>query len=156
VSSNIQSLFFEYEKSLNMTSFSVTSIKKAISEFQKDSAKFPTQQKSDPLFPSGRPPVSIRFWQLSVHPYGRQGNTSGRSSMFEKNPDFLCRHGSEKTACNRPDTRTTPSGRGLNMETREARYGKTVAKFTVWTLYASVRTPPRKIRISGDLDLLNL
>jgi hypothetical protein len=36
-----------------MTSFSVTSIKKAISEFQEDSAQFTTQQKSDPLFPSG-------------------------------------------------------------------------------------------------------
>jgi hypothetical protein len=51
-----------------MTSLSVTSIKKAISDFKKDSAKFPTQQKSDPLFPSGRsseasgrPPVSRRF-----------------------------------------------------------------------------------------------
>jgi hypothetical protein len=51
-----------------MTSFSVTSFKKAISEFQEDSVKFPTQQKLDPLFSSrlsseafGRPPVSRRF-----------------------------------------------------------------------------------------------
>jgi hypothetical protein len=29
---------------------------------------------------------------------------SGRSSVFEKNPDFLCRHGSGKTTCNRPDS----------------------------------------------------
>jgi hypothetical protein len=51
-----------------MTSFSVISFKKANSEFQEDSTKFPTQQKSDPLFQSGRsseasgrPPVSRRF-----------------------------------------------------------------------------------------------
>jgi hypothetical protein len=51
-----------------MTSFSVTSFKKAISEFQEDSTKFPTQQNSDPLFSSGqsseaseRPPVARRF-----------------------------------------------------------------------------------------------
>jgi hypothetical protein len=51
-----------------MTSFSITIFKKAISEFQEDSAKFPTQQKSDPLFLSGqsseaprRPLVSRRF-----------------------------------------------------------------------------------------------
>jgi hypothetical protein len=47
---------------------------KAISEFQEDSAKFPTQQKSDPLFlfgrsseASGHPPKSRRFLQLNVH-----------------------------------------------------------------------------------------
>jgi hypothetical protein len=37
-----------------MTSFNVICLKKEIIEFQEDSAKFPTQQKSDPLFPSGR------------------------------------------------------------------------------------------------------
>jgi hypothetical protein len=37
------------EKALNMTSFSVTSIKKAISEFQEYSTQFTTQQKSDLL-----------------------------------------------------------------------------------------------------------
>jgi hypothetical protein len=35
-----------------MSSFSVTSFKKAILEFQEDSVQIPTQQKSDPLFPS--------------------------------------------------------------------------------------------------------
>jgi hypothetical protein len=35
-----------------MTSFSVTSFKKAISVFQEDSVQIPTQQKSDPLFSS--------------------------------------------------------------------------------------------------------
>jgi hypothetical protein len=51
-----------------MTSFSVTSFKKAISEFQEDSTKLTTQQKSNPLFPFGRasevfgrPHVSRRF-----------------------------------------------------------------------------------------------
>jgi hypothetical protein len=70
-----------------MTSFSVTSIKQAILEFQEDSAQFSTQQKLDPLFLFGWaceasecPFVSRRFCQLSMH-------SSGRSSMFEKNPE---------------------------------------------------------------------
>jgi len=50
----------------------------------------------------------------------------------------------------------TPSGRGLHMETCEARYGKVVAQFTIRTLYDSVRKPPREIRLSGDLGLLSL
>jgi hypothetical protein len=56
-----------------MTSINVTSFRKVISEFQEDSVKFSTQQKSDPLFPSersseasGRPLVSRRLCQLSV------------------------------------------------------------------------------------------
>jgi hypothetical protein len=54
-----------------------------------------------------------------LHPPGSQGNTSRRSSVFEKNPVFHYRHGSGKTACNCPDARATPSGHDLNMETRE-------------------------------------
>jgi hypothetical protein len=76
--------------------------------------------------------------------------------VFEKIPVFLCRHGSGKTACNRPDARAKPFERGLNMETREVRYGKAVEQFTVWTLYDSVRTPPREIQISGDLGFISL
>jgi hypothetical protein len=53
-----------------MTSFSVISIKKAISEFQENFAQFPTQQKSDPL-----------------HPSGRTRDTSRRPSVFEKIPN---------------------------------------------------------------------
>jgi hypothetical protein len=92
----------------------------------------------------------------ALHPSGRQGNMFERSSMFDKNLVFHCRHGLGKTVCNRPDCRATPSGRGLNMEMREVRYGKVVAQFTVHTLYASIRTPPREIRISGDLGFLSL
>jgi hypothetical protein len=86
---------------------------------------------------------------LSLHP-------SGRSLVFKKNPNFLCRHGSGKTACNHLDARATPSRRGLNMETCEARYGKAVGQFTVWKLFASVHMPPRENRISDDLGLLSL
>jgi hypothetical protein len=89
-----------------MTSFSVTSFKKAILEFQEDFAKFPTQQKSDLLFPSRqsseasrRPPVTRR----SDFRSDNRATPSGRSSVFKKNPDFLCRHGSGKTTYNRPD-----------------------------------------------------
>jgi hypothetical protein len=42
------------------------------------------------------------------------------------------------------------------MEMREAHYGKAVAQFTIWTLFASIQTPPREIRINGDLGLLSL
>jgi hypothetical protein len=54
------------------------------------------------------------------------------------------------------DARATLSGRGLNMETHEVRYGKAVTQFIVWTLYASVLTLPREIRINGDLGFLSL
>jgi hypothetical protein len=66
--------------------------------------------------------------------------------VFEKDLVFHCRHESAKIACNRPDAWATPSERGLNMETREVRYEKVIAQFTV-------RTPAREIRISGDLGL---
>jgi hypothetical protein len=56
-----------------------------------------------------------------------KATSSGRSSVFEKNPNFLYRHGSRKTACNRLDSRATSSIRCLNKETREARYRKAVA-----------------------------
>jgi hypothetical protein len=54
-----------------------------------------------------------------------------------------------KTSCNRLDFRAIPSERGLNMKTREARYGKEVAQLTV-------RTLPRKIKDRLDLGLLSL
>jgi hypothetical protein len=61
-----------------MTSFNVTSIKKAILEFSEDSAQFTTQQKLDPLFPSertrdtsGHPSVFEKIFQLSMDPSGR-------------------------------------------------------------------------------------
>jgi hypothetical protein len=57
---------------------------------------------------------------------------------------------------NYPDSRATPSGRGLNMEMRGARYGKPVAQKTVRTLNAFVRMPPREIRDRLNLGLLSL
>jgi len=48
------------------------------------------------------------------------------------------------------------SGRGLNMETREARYEKAVVLLTVQMLYASIRMPPREIRDRVILGLLSL
>jgi hypothetical protein len=71
----------------------------------------------------------------------RQGNTFGRSSVFEKDSSFPLHTRIEKDSLQ-------PSERGLNMETREVRYGKAVAQFTVWTLYATldaVWMPPREI-----------
>jgi uncharacterized Zn-finger protein len=76
-----------------MTSFSVTSIKKAISEFQEDSAQFTIQQKSDPLFPfgraseaSGHPSVFEKILPVQYASVPMTGATlSGCSSVFEKN-----------------------------------------------------------------------
>jgi hypothetical protein len=78
------------------------------------------------------------FINSALHPFRLQGSTFVCSSVFEKNPVFLCRQGSRKTACNHSDARATPSGPDLNMDTCEARYGKVVAQFTVWTFYDSV------------------
>jgi len=58
-----------------------------------------------------------------LHLSGRQDNTYRRASVFEKNPGFLCRHGSGKIASNRSNARATLSGHIHNMETRGARYG---------------------------------
>jgi hypothetical protein len=41
--------------------FSVTCIKRQFQKLQEDSTQLTTQQKSDPLFPFGRPIVSRRF-----------------------------------------------------------------------------------------------
>lgn len=92
----------------------------------------------------------------ALHLSEHQGNTSGCSSVFVKIPAFLCRHGSGKTACNRLKAKATPSGRGLNMDMHEARYGKAVTQFTVQMLYASIWMLAREIRISGDLGFLSL
>jgi hypothetical protein len=57
-------------KCLNMTSFSITSYKKAISVFKEDYVQIPTQEKSDPLF--------LSEWPSKV---------SGRSSVSNICPD---------------------------------------------------------------------
>jgi hypothetical protein len=97
-----------------MTSFRVTSCKKAISVFKEDSVQIPTQKSWILCFrPNGsvkRPDAhqlatSIQTtWQdcpdahqcreasnsLRLLPSGWHGNTSGRSSEFEKIPTFQC------------------------------------------------------------------
>jgi hypothetical protein len=92
--------------------------------------------------------------KLSVASVRTSGNTSRSSSVFKKNPNFICRHRSRKIACNRLDSRAISSKCGLNIETHEVRYGKAVAQFTVWTLFASVWMLPREIRISGYVEAL--
>jgi hypothetical protein len=58
--------------------------------------------------------------------------------------------------CNRQDVKTTLSGHGPDIVLRKARYGKSVAQLSVWTLLATIRTPPREIRCRLDLGLLSL
>jgi hypothetical protein len=69
-----------------------------------------------------------------------------RAASSGRNP---CYGNYMQTECNRSDSRATPSECGLNMETREARYGKPIAQKTVWMLYASVQTPPRESEIDS-------
>jgi hypothetical protein len=69
----------------------------------------------------------------------------GHSLVFEKNPDFLYKHIWGKRAYNRQDTRATSFRGGLNKKTCEVCYGKAIAQFTVWMLYAFVQAPPREI-----------
>jgi hypothetical protein len=111
-------------------------------------------------------PVRTVQWSVRTLSYVEDSNSSacirlnvkttpsGRSSVFKKNPNFLYRHGSGKTACNHSDARETPSKRGLNKKMREAHYGKAIEQFPIRTLYASVQTPPRENWISVDLGLL--
>jgi hypothetical protein len=72
-------------------------------EFQEDSAKFPTQQKSDPYSrpdgPVKRPDALLCREDSENSAYIRPDSRvslSGRSSLFEKSPNFLCRHGLER------------------------------------------------------------
>jgi hypothetical protein len=82
---NIQRLYLEYGKGINMTIIVVTSIKKEISRFQEDSAQFTTKKKSDPQLTVRTAqrnvwtPICVRedSEQLSIdsmQPSGRQGN----------------------------------------------------------------------------------
>jgi len=106
-------------------------------QFQSSRKILRSFQLSKSLIPYSRPDGIVKrpdalqcledFVSSALHPFGLQGSTSVCSLVFEKNLVFLCRQGSRKTSCNHPDSRATPSGRGLNMETCEARYGKAVA-----------------------------
>jgi hypothetical protein len=107
---------------------------------------------------------------LRRHGVGRQlapVRTSGqhcpKAEILDK--EIACIHSASvrTTGQHRPDaiifmaiTCRQPSGRGLNMETREARYGKPVAQKTFQTLNASVRTPHKEIRDRLNLGFLIL
>jgi hypothetical protein len=83
----------------------------------------------------------------TLHPSGRHGNIIQTRSCYG---NYM------QTKCNRPNSRATPFGRGLNMETRGVRYGKLVAQKTVQTLNASVWMPIREIRDRLVLGFLSL
>jgi hypothetical protein len=79
-----------------MTSFNLTSIKKAISKFQEDFAQFPTQQKSDPLFRSDVLLCREDSASSACIRLDNRATPSRCSSVFKKNPDFLSRHKLER------------------------------------------------------------
>jgi hypothetical protein len=56
-----QAYFYNTKKNLIMTSYNVTSFKKAISKVSGRFCANSNSEKSDPKFPSGRPSVSRRF-----------------------------------------------------------------------------------------------
>jgi hypothetical protein len=130
-----------------------------------------------PRHTSRRPSVSRRFESSRLHPSGHHGNTSGRSSEFDKESNFLHKHIYGKTAasvrttwqhrsdvtlirqdveknCNLPDDRATPSGCGPDMELRGACYGKSIAQLSVRTTLVYFQMPLKENRISVDLGLL--
>jgi hypothetical protein len=119
-----------------MISFSVTSIKKAISEFQEDSMQLTTQQKSNPLFSSERaseaskrPSVWRRFYialHASVRTRRQHRPDTSQCSRRIRNP---LQTRIEKTVCNHLDAKATSFRHGLNKETHDGRYEKAVAVY---------------------------
>jgi hypothetical protein len=182
---------------------------KSISEklfqvFKEDSVQILTQRSRILCFRLDGPVMCPDAYQCRealnssrLHPSRCHGNTSGRSSEFEKILALLCRHGLGRQLapvqtqrslirklhayilhpsgrqgntvwtrsllwnylqieCNRPNSRATPFGHGLNMEIREVRYEKQVAQLTVQTLNASILMPLREIKDRLNLGLLSL
>jgi hypothetical protein len=139
-----------------MTSFSVTSIKKAISKFLEDSVQLTTQQKLDPLFPSGwaseasgHLSVSRRFCQLSMQSSGRHGNTVQTIFSFQEESRVLCKHRvGRQLATIRTIGKHLPDAALIRKYVKCAMERR--LQFTVQTLSAYVRTRTEK----SDLGLL--
>jgi hypothetical protein len=102
-----------------MTSFSVTSFKKAISNFQEDFVQIPTQKKSDPCFRSDDPvmrPNAHQCQEASEQLQFASVRTSWQDvrTLFRVREDFSfplqTRIG--KTVCICLDDRATPSRHG--------------------------------------------
>jgi len=122
------------------------SSKKIMHSWQLSKSRIPCFRPDDTVIASGRPPVSRRFWQVqrcicldvrATHPDTLQ--CSRRIKFFFTDTDWERQLAIVRTLGQHR------LGRGLNMETREARYGKEVVQFTVRTLYDSVWTLPREI-----------
>jgi len=92
---SFQSLFLQGWKELDYDKFSVTSIKKAISEVQRRFCAVDNSEKVKSLVfrPDGPVMVPDTLLCSTLLPSGCQGNTFGRSSEFEKILVFLYRHG---------------------------------------------------------------
>jgi hypothetical protein len=78
--------------------------------------------------------IKLQIWKLRapVQPFGHQPSRSGRSKPYYGN--FM------QPKCNRPDSRATPSRRGLVMEAFSATLERRL-QLTVRTLGQAVRTP---------------
>jgi len=135
----------------------------AISELQEDSTQFTAQQKSDPLFPSGWPSEAFDAHlcredseQLNIpvciYPDDR-ATPSGHYSVFEKNLDFLFRHGSGRQL-----TIVWMIGQhrldGALIRKRVKHVMERRLEFIVQTLSAYVRLPPRELWISVEIGFL--
>jgi hypothetical protein len=120
-----------------MISISVTSIKKAISEFHEDSTQFTTQHKLVPLLLSGRPRETSRRPSVFENILNSSADTVGEDSMQPSR-----REG------NTVRTRSLK----FNEETHEVRYGSRLL-FVVQTPTVYVRMSPRELRIILVLGL---
>jgi hypothetical protein len=109
-------------------------LEKCFKMIKEDSVQIPSQKSRIPSFRLDGPimsPDSHQCLKVSsnsrLHPSGRRGNASGRSSVFDKKSKFLLRHKYGKTVasvrtlsliredmeknCNRPNIGATRSGR---------------------------------------------
>jgi hypothetical protein len=171
-STDIQSLFLWYGNGLIMTSSSATSWKKPISMFKEDSMQIPTQKSRILFFFSDGPvkrldahqsTTSVQtMWQYCpdahqcpevlnssrLHSSGRHGNTSGRSSKFDKKLDFLLKHKYRKTVASiwttrkhRPDAILDKAKRVEELQPSR-RQGNTVwTRSFLWKLRAAEVQP---------------
>jgi len=118
---------------------------------KEDSVQIPTQRSRIPRFIPDGPamrPGTHQCPEVSnssrLHPFGRHGNTFGRSSVFGKKSNFLLRHKYGKTATSvrttgqyRPDT-ILDKARCWEELQSSGRYGNTVQTWSLlWYLRAA-------------------
>jgi hypothetical protein len=159
---NIQSLILNQEKCLNMTSFSVISIEKAISEFQEDFAQLTTHQKSDPCFRLrglGKRSDALLCWEdsapLSIHPFEWQGNIVQMLLSVREESEILYRHELGRQFATVQTIRQHRPDAAL-IRKRIKHVMERQLQFIVWILLDYVWAPPWEHRTNVKIGFLSL